>query len=145
MRDVYSENIISAQRLDDSPTSYTSKWVDVSRYDKVGFCFASTKTLTPTSVTYTVEAAVAPTGRAIDSDGIDQPTGATARAIDMLISKAGDDGPVASIAHTATAVEWAVLYPGLGVKWLRVVATGSGTDATNFFDSTVTIFGQYGG
>jgi len=134
--------LINAVRIDDSPTSYTSRWVDVGGFGKMSLALNTTKTGAPTNVTYTVESNIGATKLATDADGNVGPSDGTAVALDVLLATGGSDAPVASVVATATAAAWLTFPPGFVTKWLRVKAVGAGTTGAAYFDCTAVLFGQ---
>lgn len=132
--------VISAILLDNSPTSYTSAWVDVREFDKVTFCLVSDVTAVGASpqVTYTVQVLSGSTK--LDSTGL--PADGTARTYDKLLATGGTDAPVGSVVHSADATAFVAISPEDAVGWVRVVATGANTDADDTVLCNVYLFGK---
>lgn len=136
-----SEILLINQLLDNSPTTATSAWTDVSEFDRVTFMLNSDVTAVGASpqVTYTVEVL---TGSSRRSSTTDLPTDGTARVYDKLIDKTGVDSPVASVVHTADTTAFVSISEEDAVKWVRVVATGANTDADDTVNCTVVLLGR---
>ena len=106
--------------LNADPTSATSAGVFVGDKNKVGFVIRSVidRTAETVVVTYTFEASA---------------DNSTWLAIDTIYDTNGTDAPVASVIHSSatdvTLINAAWLPEGQTFQYLRVVATGTDTDA----------------
>jgi len=112
--------------LDAAPTSDTSAPFYIGDADKVAFQIKTAVDWTDSDPDITVEYTFE-----ISNDNSEW------TECDVVMSKAGEDGPVASITHTTggdsdlTTEECAYLAHGFGAKWLRVVATATNSDAND--------------
>lgn len=110
--------------LDADPTSYTSAWFFIGDKQKVSFEIRSNVDWTDSNpdlaVVYTFETS---------------PDASDAYTFDCLMAAGGEDAPVASITHTSggdsdlITEATAYLPDGFTSQYIRVVATGSNTDA----------------
>lgn len=116
--------------LDDSPTSqaatYDFQGVTPTR---VSLYLQIVKASTPTNVILTVE--------------LSPDDGQTLIDYDKLLTEAGTDGPVASVTYTATGDDVVSLSPEDVLDYLRVLMTGTGTDATKTFAVDVWLVFSY--
>ena len=96
---------------------------------KVSLYVVQVVTLSPTRVDYTVE--------------LSPDNGATLVSYDKLIDGAGVDAPSATIAVSGTADDVFSLSREDVVDYIRVLATGVGVDATNFFAVDVWLVYEY--
>lgn len=121
--------------LDDNPTSDTGAAIFIGDCNKVAFQIKSAVTWDNSDpdvyVTYTFE---------ISNDNSEW------TECDVVMSDDGEDAPVASIVHTSggdsslTTEETAYLAHGFGAKYLRVVATATGSDAGDTVACEVWVF-----
>lgn len=112
------------ETLDDSPTSSTSTGFFIGDCDKVSFILSSdiTDGGAGPSVAYTFEVS---------------PDNSTWYDCDIIMTDDGEDAPVSSVSHSADAEETAYLPSGFCAQYIRVIATGTNTDATNTVASDV--------
>lgn len=117
-------------RLDDSPVSQAATWdFGGTTPKRVSLYVQIVKTLSPTSVTLTVE--------------FSPDDGQTLIDYDKLLTDQGTDGPVSSIAYTVTVDDIVSISPEDVLDYIRVLATAAGSTATAFFDVDIWLAWTY--
>lgn len=111
--------LVDNVRIDDDPTSYTSDELGVSAYNRGYVMLYIDSTLSPTTVQVEIEG----------SDGEDNWYPITNGFLGVWIY---EDTATASGLYDSNHIE-------LPSEKIRCVITGTGTDATNYFDVTVKI------